>query len=156
MKLTEPESAYMNQCHLVVFDDLSSSLQNSDSGLHILEHFRVFEHHKSLVCVYICQNVFDNSRFQRSLSLNANYLVLFRNLRDQNQVGTVAKQVYGDRKKFFMRVYKKIMFSGSRFNHIVIDLHPCSWHPLSVHTNILSTDSVNYEDLEKIFVLKPN
>ena len=54
-----------------------------------------------------------------------------------------------------MVTYDKIMESGNRFNHIVINIHPLTWWPKSVLTCIIPSDSIQYERLERKYLLPP-
>ena len=53
--------------------------------------------------VYLTQNVFDKNKYARTISLNAHYLVLFKNPRDASQF---ARQMYPNASKFAIEVYK--------------------------------------------------
>ena len=43
--------------------------------------------------IYITQNIFDKSPQNRTISLNAHYLVLFKNPRDKSQVEILGRQL---------------------------------------------------------------
>lgn len=47
-------------------------------------------HHQNLSVLYILQNIFNNTKNYRTLSLNANDIVLFENPRDKVQVSHLA------------------------------------------------------------------
>ena len=49
-------------------------------------------HHKSLRVIYIMQNLFDQHREHRTISLNAHYLVNFKNPRGVSQIVNLGKQ----------------------------------------------------------------
>ena len=55
--------------------------------------FTKFSHHLKISVVYILQNLFVQSKNQRSISLNSGYIVLFKNPRDFSQAIFLARQV---------------------------------------------------------------
>ena len=59
---------------LLVLDDLMSDMVSLSSGL-----FTKHVHHQNLSISYNVQNIFNNAKSHRTLSLNANYIVLFKN-----------------------------------------------------------------------------
>ena len=50
-------------------------------------------HHRNASVVYITQNIFQQSKSSRSISLNAHYLVLFQSPRDKMQIKVLANQL---------------------------------------------------------------
>ena len=60
----------------------------------IVKLFTKKSHHGNLSVIYIVQNLFHQSKEHRTISLNATYLVLTKNVRDASQVIHVAKQLY--------------------------------------------------------------
>ena len=51
-------------------------------------------HHYFLSVIHLVQNVFDKDPSHRTISLNATYIVLFKNPRDMSQVSLLDKQLY--------------------------------------------------------------
>ena len=50
-------------------------------------------HHRNASVIYITQNMFQQSKSSRTISLNSRYMILFRNVRNKNQVKTLAQQM---------------------------------------------------------------
>ena len=75
----------------MVIDD-----QMTDAGedKRIVNLFTGGSHHRNLSVIYFVQNLFHQGRGSRSISLNSDYLILFKNLRDKLQILTVAKQMH--------------------------------------------------------------
>ena len=86
--LPEPSLFDPNQRTLVVVDDL---MAEADGRLTQL--FTKGSHHRNISVVYIVQNLFNKTKDHRTISLNAHYLVLFKNPRDASQITTIAKQM---------------------------------------------------------------
>ena len=150
----EPEPSEPGHCSIAVMDDLSNELYSKDSSFQILQWFKCYSHHCNFVLFFSSQNVFESARFQRTLSLNSTYIILFRNLRDSEQVKRLARQIYTDKAKLFMQVYNKVMHSPHR--HLVVDLHLCSEHPLGIFSNIIpNNESQEDKDFERAFILRP-
>jgi len=87
---------------LVIIDDL---MRESSSSEVIVDLFTKGSHHKNLSVILISQNLFHQGRGQRDISLNANYIVVFKNPRDRAQIRHLARQVYPDDPKFLEEAY---------------------------------------------------
>ena len=82
---------------LVIIDDL---MRESSSGGAIVNLFTKGSHHNNLSVIFITQNIFHQGKGQRDISLNAQYIVIFRNLRDRAQIRHLARQVYPENSRF--------------------------------------------------------
>ena len=152
----EPEVAPINECIVVIFDDFAQEMLNNSAALYILSHFIVFSHHCRYITIMITQNLYMQSKHQRTLSLNSSYLCLFRNLSDSEQIRRLARQVYGkERAKDFMAIYNKIMIPGQRYKYCLLNLHPRSQIGQSVHVNVIPYDTIDIQELERIYIPKP-
>jgi len=76
------------QDSLLIIDDLMSECATLSSNI-----FTKFSHHLTISVIYILQNLFVQSKNQRSISLNSEYIVLFKNPRDFSQAVFLARQV---------------------------------------------------------------
>ena len=74
--------------HLVIFDDMLGEDEDE-----IKLWFTRKGHHRNASIVYITQNLFQQSKAHRTISLNAHYLVLFKSPRDKSQVQVLAKNL---------------------------------------------------------------
>jgi hypothetical protein len=79
-----------NSSKLVVLDDLPKEDYSGD----VCDLFTKGSHHRNISVILITQNLFHQARFSRDISLNAKYLVVFKNVRDKNQFAYLARQVY--------------------------------------------------------------
>ena len=75
------------QDSLLIIDDLMSECATLSSNI-----FTKFSHHLTISVIYILQNLFVQSKNQRSISLNSGYIVLFKNPRDFSQAVFLARQ----------------------------------------------------------------
>jgi len=79
-----------SQPSLVILDDLLTDVYSKQ----VCELFTQGSHHRNLSVILITQNLFHQGRFCRNISLNANYIVAFKNVRDKKQFMYLASQVY--------------------------------------------------------------
>lgn len=86
---------------LIIIDDLMRESSNNS----IMDLFTKGSHHKNLSVIFITQNIFHQGRGQRDISLNSNYIVLFKNPRDKAQIQHLARQVYPENPKFLQEAY---------------------------------------------------
>lgn len=88
---------------LLVVDDL---LAPEDSEL-VKDLFIKGSHHRNMSVVFLTQNLFLRDKNFRTLSINAHYLVIFKNPRDMSQIQALSRQVFPNRPKFLTNVYNK-------------------------------------------------
>ena len=85
---------------LVIIDDLMSEMVTVSSDI-----FTKHVHHSNMSVIYIVQNLFNRAKNHRTMSLNANYIVLFKNPRDKAQVSFLARQVFPHKPKILQQAY---------------------------------------------------
>ncbi|GFS31274.1 uncharacterized protein TNIN_134801 [Trichonephila inaurata madagascariensis] len=102
---------------LLILDDLMNNLLSE-----ILEMFTVEYNHKNFSVILITQNLFPRVRVARDISLNAHYIMLFRNNRDHSQIACFGRQVLPDRSKFLMDAYKKA--TAETYQFLLVDCFP--------------------------------
>lgn len=66
---------------LIIIDDL---MREADER--IVDIFTKWVHHKNLSVFFLTQNLFHQGKGQRDISLNAHYIVYFKNPRDKAQI----------------------------------------------------------------------
>ena len=102
---------------LLIIDDLMSETNQLVSDI-----FTKISHHRNISVIYMTQNVFDKNKYARTISLNAHYLVLFKNPRDANQFAVLSRQMYPDSWRFAVEAYRDA--TSSPFSYILVDLRP--------------------------------
>ena len=102
---------------LVVIDD---QMDTALDDIRIQNLFTRTSHHRQLTVILITQNVYAQGRYARSIALNGQYLILFRNPRGVSQVTTLARQI--GMGKTLVDAYKDA--TGEPYGYLVIDLHP--------------------------------
>ena len=74
---------------LLIIDDLMSEKNDTLTKL-----FTKDSHHRNISVLYITQNIFDQEKGRRTMSLNAQYMVAFKNPRDRGQISILARQMF--------------------------------------------------------------
>ena len=85
---------------MVIIDDLMSEMSSVSSNI-----FTKHVHHINMSVIYIVQNLFNHAKNHRTMSLNSNYIVLFKNPRDKAQVSFLARQVFLHKPKILQQAY---------------------------------------------------
>ena len=116
-----PSSVFMDKLEdtIVVVDDLMDVGMNDPM---LMSMFTEGSHHKNISVIFIVQNLLHQGRKSRSLNLNAQYLVLYKNPRDMRQIKTIAQQMYPTDWKRFLAYFE--METSRPYGKVIIDLHP--------------------------------
>ena len=92
-------------------------------------------HHLNLSVIFITQNLFYKGSQIRDVSLNSQYLILFKNRRDLSQIMHLGRQPFSRKSKFFQEVYKNA--TQKPFSYLLIDLRNETPESLRLRTQIL-------------------
>ena len=117
MRRFTPSEDYSNDPlspKLVIIDDLMRESSRSwiFSSKAVIKNLSVI--------ILISQNLFHQGRSQRNISLNANYIVVFKNPRDRAQIRHLARQVYPDNPKFLEEAYYDV--TTKPHGYLLLDL----------------------------------
>lgn len=124
-----------------VFDDLGTEI-NSTSKFEKL--WTVHSHHFNTTILYLAHNIFQKGPSARTVSLNTDYFILFRNRRDELQIQHFARQIYPNKSRWFMSVYNKA--TKEPFSYLVVDLHPQSVDSFRLRSHIFANeDTIVYQ-----------
>ena len=108
-----------NEDHnLVVLDDLITRLQKSED---ILEMFLLGSHHLNISVFYLTQNIFHQGKYSRTITLNTQYLTLFKTPRDSSQIKYLARQVFPSTPHALSEAYYDATESQD-FGYLFLDL----------------------------------
>ena len=131
--------------NLIVIDDLMSEASNDKR---ICDLFTKGSHHRNLSVICLVQNLYYQGKESRTMSLNSQYLVLFNNPRDQQQIAVLARQIYPGQSEKFLNTYR--MATSKPFGYLLIDLKPDTsndkrlWPNVFQQTNKLPTAEQPY------------
>ena len=126
---------------LLILDDL---MQESDER--VTKLFTKISHHCGVSILYLSQNIFYGGKQNRTIGLNAHYLVLFRNPRDATQVSHLARQMYPGKTKFLVEAFKDATVEP--FSYMLIDLKPDTEEQYRIRANIFPGEK-NYVYIPK-------
>src|SRR3989441_12466631 len=85
---------------LVIIDDLMHETNDVVTKL-----FTRVSHHTNTSVIFITQNLFHADKETRTITLNAQYLVLFKNVRDKSQIAHLSRQMYPGNSKHMVEAY---------------------------------------------------
>lgn len=100
---------------LVIFDDMLGDVDEEKIKL----WFTRKGHHRNTSVIYITQNMFQQSKAARTISLNSHYMVLFQNSRDKGQIKILANQV---QLPHLIQAYQDA--TTQPHGYLLLDLHP--------------------------------
>lgn len=121
--------------NLVILDDQMSKVGDSKD---LSRLFTEGSHHRNLSIIYIVQNLFDKGKSQRTVSLNTQYLVLFKNPRDKSQIEVLARQMFPKNTKFLVSSF--VDATVKPFGYLLIDLRPETEENFRVRSSIFPGD----------------
>lgn len=130
---------------LIVLDDL---MRQASTGGVVTDIFTRGSHHKNISVIFITQNLFHKGSGQRDISLNANYIVLFKNPRDRAQIGHLARQVFPEDSRFLVEAYHDATVKPH--SYLLLDLMQSTPDQLRFRSCIFPDDSRNYAYVPKM------
>ena len=114
---------------LLVLDDLMDETNETVANL-----FTKSSHHRNVSVVFLAQNLFPKDRFARTISLNAHYMILFKNPRDATQFANLARQMYPKSWQFAVEAYKDA--TSEPYSYLLVDFRPDQDESLRLRTDI--------------------
>ncbi len=103
--------------HLLIFDDLMKDATQSKA---VCDLYTEGSHHRNLSVINLLQNLYYQGKENRTMNLNSQYLVLFKNPRDRQQVAVLARQMYPQRWQYFMDKFQEA--TSKPYGCLLIDL----------------------------------
>jgi hypothetical protein len=131
---TEEDVKEFHQC-IIVLDDL---MLESRSSASVANLFTRVAHHRQCFIIHITQNLFQQGAITRTQSLNAHYIVMFKNPRDRLQISHLARQMYPQTPNFLTKAFEDA--TGIDHGYLLIDFGPTTKDELRVRSNILLGD----------------
>lgn len=105
-----------------------------ECGIELANFFTKYSHHHKITIAFLTQQLFYQSKYSRTISLNADILVLFKSVRDQLSISYLAQQMYPKKSSFLVDCYRKA--TKEPYSYILINLQPTYPDILRVQTNI--------------------
>lgn len=117
------------QKNLIILDDMMDEVAQDDRVSKLFTRGR----HDNLSVIFLTQNLFHKK--QRNISLNSDYIVIFKNARDQSQIQHLAKQFMPGNTKFLMEAYKDA--TQRPHSYLLLDATPTTDDKYRIRSNIL-------------------
>ena len=102
---------------LVILDDLMDDVVRHTD---MQKLFTQGAHHLRLSVLFITHNCFQQGKCSRTISLNTHYLILFRNMRDGQQIVSLGKQLYPGKGMVLIEAYKDA--TKQKYGYLIIDM----------------------------------
>lgn len=122
---------------LLILDDLMHETNDVVTKL-----FTRLSHHTNTSVIFITQNIFGGGKETRTITLNAQYMVLFKNVRDKSQIAYLARQIYPTNWKHMVEAYEDA--TSQAYSYLFIDLKPTTDDKHRLKACIFPDDKNNY------------
>ena len=121
---------------LLVLDDLMQECNENVSQI-----FTKGSHHKNISVICLTQNLFHASKHNRTMNLNCQYLVVFKNPRDKGQIMYLSRQMYPGKSQFLVEAFEDA--TTDPYGYLFLDLKADTDEAHRVRTNIFPGET-NY------------
>ena len=128
--------------HIVILDDMMEEIVRSHE---MQQLFTKNCHHSKISAIFISQNVFQQGRHARTISLNCHIIVLFANKRDESQIRTFARQIYPTRWRRFIQVYENEM--NYEYAYLLVDCTPSHPREIKVRSHVFPGEVTHTFDI---------
>lgn len=127
----EITSARDGKRKLLILDDVMHEADDRVTKL-----FTKGSHHLNISVMFLVQNLFyGGNREHRTISLNASYIVVFKNPRDARQIEILSNQMYPGQSQFLREVFTDVT-SNTPHAYILLDMKQSTPDALRVRSNI--------------------
>ena len=130
---------------IVILDDLMDVSLKNESMMHA---FTQKSHHQNITVILMMQNLFHQGSKARTMHLNAQYYVLFKNPRDRRQIKTLAMQMYPNNYLSFLQKYEQE--TNKPYGKLIVDLRQTT----NEHERIKSDETI--EQTARELTMNPN
>ena len=105
-------------------------------------------HHSDTSVIYLVQNLFSKNKESRTISLNAQYMIVFKNPRDSSQLANLARQMYPGRGAFVQEAFADA--TASPYGYLLIDLKQNTPDDMRLRTSVLPDDAHQWVYVPKL------
>lgn len=121
---------------LCIIDDLMSE----NDKKFVADLFTKGSHHWMISVVYITQNIYEKaSKYYRTMSLNTDYLIAFKNPRDMSQIRYLSQQAFPHNPKLLTEIYN--METKQPHSYLLVDFKQSTPDRFRVRSSITSPDN---------------
>ena len=129
------ESLNNGNFNVVVLDDMMQSIVKN---VEIQDLFTQHCHHYNISVIFLTQNLYAQGKCARNINLNAHYIVLFANKRDESQALYLGRQLFPRKQTFFQEAYEDA--TARSHGYLVVDCDPKSPREIKLRTNIFRNE----------------
>lgn len=129
--IVSPDELNPAETNLVLLDDMMDIKDDK-----IQNFFIKSCHHRNASCIHIVQNLFNQGKNHRTCSLNTHYFVLFKNPRDSQQIQTLGRQMFPNRKKYLTNSFEDA--TRNPYGYLLVDAKPDTAEHLRLRTDIVN------------------
>lgn len=119
---------------LIILDDLMREADGS-----VVDLFTKGSHHYNVSVIFVTQNIFNQGKGRRDISLNSHYIVCFKNPRDKQQINTLSRQIYPENVRYIQEAYKDA--TAQPYGYLLFDLKQSTPDLYRFRTNIFECDT---------------
>lgn len=120
---------------LLILDDLMSSSNQQV----VADIFTKYSHHWNMSVIYITQNLFQKSPEFRTMSLNAHYMVIFKNPRDMGQINVLSRQVFPSKATALSSIFSHEL--KRPHSYLLLDFKQSTPDDLRIRSSLTSLDN---------------
>lgn len=132
--ITDETAGFKEGGSIIVIDDYAQQINKNT-----VEIFTEKCHHTNSVIILLTQNIFDKNPVFRTISLQSNYVFLFKNPRDSSQINSFAKQFAPGNPAWVIEAYKDATKNG--YSYLLFDNCQTTPDNLRVRSHILPHES---------------
>jgi hypothetical protein len=129
---------------LLIIDDLMS-----ECGKEITNLFVKGSHHRNLSIWFLMQNFFHQGKEIRTITLNAQYIILFKNPRDKQQVKVLARQMFDRDAPALEEAFS--VASSKPHGYLLVDLKQNTPDHLRLRSKIIPGEAMEVYASKKLF-----
>ena len=120
---------------VLVLDDL---MDEGGNDKRVLDLFTKDSHHQGITVLYLCQDLFPNGKFAKTISRN--YIVAFKSPRDQLGIRNLLMQAFPTRWQDVLNMFRKV--TERPFGYMLLDLHPASRDDQRILSHLLKDEGI--------------
>ena len=120
---------------VLVLDDL---MDEGGNDKRVLDLFTKHSHHRNITVIYLCQDLFPNGKFAKTISRNAHYIAAFKNPWDQLGIRNLLLQSFPTRWQEVLDTFRKV--TDRPYGYMLLDLHPASQDDQRVLSHVLKDE----------------
>jgi len=129
-----------NEPLLIVLDDL---MDESMQSVQVSKLYTKDARHSNISVILLTQNIYNPGKYSRNISLNSSFYILFRNLRDQNQINKFLQQICGGcNSKAIQSVYRDAV-TNKPHSYLFIDFSQKGHNLLRFRTDLFGENGVS-------------